>query len=158
MIQLCPTLCDPMDCSMPGFPVLHYILKFAQIHVHTWWYHQVNDTIQLFHPLLSPSPPALNLFQHQGLFQWVGSLHQVVKVLEFQLQPQSFQWIFNVDLLKDWLIWSPWSKDLSRVFSSNTVGKHQFFSTQPLWFNSQICTGLLEKTIGVIIWIFKYAV
>ena len=66
--QLCLTLCDPVDCSMPGFPVLHYLLVFAQTHVH--W---VGDAIQPSHPLLSPLPPALNLSQHQGLFQWVGS-------------------------------------------------------------------------------------
>ena len=70
----CLTLCDPMDYSMPGFPVLHCFLEFAQTHVH--W---VNDAIQLSHPLLTPSSPALNLSQHQGLFQWVGSLHQVAK-------------------------------------------------------------------------------
>ena len=130
-----------MDSSTPGFPVHHYILKFAQIHVH--W---VNDTIQLFHPRSPPSPPALSLSQHQGLFQWVGSLHQVVTVVEFQLQPQSFQWIFNVDLLEYGLFWSPWCKGLSRVFSRNKVRKHQFLSTEhSLWFNSHICTGLLGK-------------
>ena len=69
--------CDPMACSTPGFPVLHYLLELAQTHVH--W---VSDPIQLSHPLLSPSPPAFSLSQGQGLFQWVGSLHQVVKVLE----------------------------------------------------------------------------
>ena len=90
----CLMLCDPMDCSTLGFPVLHYLLKFAQIHVH--W---VSDAIQPSHPLLSPSPPAFNLSQHQGLFQWVSSLHQVAKVLEFQLQHQSFQWIFRTDFL-----------------------------------------------------------
>ena len=79
--QSCPTLCKPMDCSTPGFPVLHYFLEFAQTHVH--W---VSDAIQPSHPLLSPFPPAFNLFQHQGLFERVDSLHQVVKVLEFQLQ------------------------------------------------------------------------
>ena len=87
------TLWDPMDCSTPGFPVLHYLPEFAQIHVH--WVH---DAIQPSHPLSHRSPPALNLLQHQGLFQWVGSLHQVAKVLELQLQDQSFQWIFRVDL------------------------------------------------------------
>ena len=71
--QPCPTLW-PHGCSTPGFPVLSYLLKFAQIHVH--W---VDDAIQPSHPLLSPYPPALNLSQHQGLFQWVGSLHQVAK-------------------------------------------------------------------------------
>ena len=76
----CPTLCDPVDCSIPGFPVLRYLSEFAQTHVH--W---VNDDIQPSHPLLSPSPPALNLSRHQGLFQWVSSSHQVVKILELQL-------------------------------------------------------------------------
>ena len=92
--QSCWTLCNPMDCSTSGFPVLHCLPEFAQTHVH--W---VSDAIQPSHPLLSPSPPALNLSHHQGLFQWVGSTHQVAKVLEFQLQHQSFQWIFRVDFL-----------------------------------------------------------
>ena len=83
-----------MDCSMPDCPVLHYLLEFAQTHVH--W---VSDAIQPSHPLSSPSPPAFSLSQHQGLFQWVSSSHQVAKVLEFQLQHQSFQWIFRTDLL-----------------------------------------------------------
>ena len=87
---------------MPGFLVLHYLLKFAQTHVH--W---VNDATQPPHPLLSPSPPALNLSQYQGLFQWVGSLHQEAKVLE--LQHQSFQWLFRVDFLQNWLVCSPCS-------------------------------------------------
>ena len=73
------TLCDLMDCSTPGFSVLHYLLEFAQTHIH--W---VSDIIQLSHPLLPPSPPALNLSQDQGLFQRVSSLHQVAKVLELQ--------------------------------------------------------------------------
>ena len=76
-----PTLCNPMDCSMPGFPVLHYLLEFAQTHVH--W---VSDAIQPFHPLSPHSPPALNLSRCQGLFQWVSFLHQVARVLELQLQ------------------------------------------------------------------------
>ena len=84
--QLCPTLCDPMDCSTPGFPVLHQPLELAQTHVH-----QVGDTIQPSYPLSSPSPPAFNLSQHQGLFQCVSSSNKVVKVLEFQLQHHSFQ-------------------------------------------------------------------
>ena len=76
----CPTLCDPMDCSTLGFPVLHYLLEFAQTHVH--W---VCDAIQPSHPLLLPSPPALSLSQHHSLFQWVKSLHQVTQILELQL-------------------------------------------------------------------------
>ena len=100
----CPTFCDPMDCSMPGFPVLHYLLEFTLVHVH--W---VGDGIQLSNPLASPSSSALNLSQHQSLFQWVGSSHPVAKVLKLQLQHQhqSFQWIFRTDFLYDWLIWSP---------------------------------------------------
>ena len=85
-----------MDCSMPGFPVHHQLPELAQTHIH--W---VGDTIQPSHPLSSPFPPAFNLSQHQGLFQWVSSSHQVVKVLEFQ--HQSFQWIFRTDFLYDWL-------------------------------------------------------
>ena len=91
-----------MDCSMPGFPVLHYLLEFAQTHV--YW---VNDATQPSHPLSPPSPPAFNLSQHQGLFQWVSSLNKVAKVLELQLQHQSFQWIYRVDLLYHRLVRSP---------------------------------------------------
>ena len=91
-------LCNPMNYSTLGFPVLHYLPEFAQTHVH--W---VSDAIQTSHPLLPPSLPALNLSQHQGLFQWVGSLCQVAKVLKHQLQHQSFQWIFKTDSLRlDW--------------------------------------------------------
>ena len=92
--QSCPTLCNPMNCSMPGLPVHHQVLEFTQTHVH--W---VSDTIQPSHPLLPPSPPAFNLSQHQGLFQWVSSSYQVAKVLEFQPQYQSFQWTHRTDLL-----------------------------------------------------------
>ena len=95
------TLCDPMDCSTPGFPVLCHLPALAQTHVH--W---VSEAIQQSHPLLSSFAPAFNLSQHQGPFQWTDSLHQVVKVLELQLQHQSFQWIFRVDFLQDWLVWS----------------------------------------------------
>ena len=92
--QSCPTLCDPMNRSVPGLPVHHQLLEFTQTHVH-----RVGDAIKPSHPLLSPSPPALKISQNQGLFQWVSSLHQVAKVLEFQLQHQSFQWIFRTDFL-----------------------------------------------------------
>ena len=92
--QSCPTLCDPMDRSMPGLPVYHQLLEFTQTHVH--W---VSDAIQLSHPLSSPSSPALSLSQHQGLFKWISSSHQVAKILEFQLQPPSFQWTLRNDLL-----------------------------------------------------------
>ena len=91
------TLCDPMDCSTPGFPVLHHLPEFAQTHVH--W---VGDAIQLSLPLSSPSPPAFSLSHHQDLFQWVGSLHQVAKVLELQLQHQSFQWHGSIYICTVW--------------------------------------------------------
>ena len=92
--QFCLTLHNPMDCSMLGFPDYHQLPEFTQTHVHP-----TDDATQPSHPLSSPSPPAFKLSQHQGLFQWVGSLHQVVKVLEFHLQHQSFQWIFRTDFL-----------------------------------------------------------
>ena len=90
--KLCLTLCNSMDCGMPHSSVLHCLLEFAQIHVH--W---VGDALQPSHPLSPSSPFALNLFQHQRLFQWVGSSHHVAKVLELQLQHQSFQWIFRIE-------------------------------------------------------------
>ena len=92
--QSCPTLCDLMGCSTPGFPVLQHLLDLAQTHVH--W---VGDAIQPSHSLSSPYPPAFNLPQNQGLFQWVSSCHQVVKVLELQVQYQPFQWAFRTDFL-----------------------------------------------------------
>ena len=90
----CPTLCNPMDRRTPGFPVHQQLLELAQTHVHG-----VGDAIQPSHPLLSPSPAAFNLSQHQSLFQQVSSLYQVAKVLEFQLQHQSFQWTARTDFL-----------------------------------------------------------
>ena len=123
--QSCPTLCDPMDCSTPGFPVLHHLPELAQTYVH-----RVSNANKPFHPLSSPSPPTFNLSQHQGFFKWVSSSQQVARILEFQLQHQSFQWTFRTDPLR----WTGWislqSKGLSRVFSNTTIQKHQFFSTQ----------------------------
>ena len=105
--------------------------------------HWVGDAIQPSHPLLSPTPPTFNLSQHQGLFKWVSSSHQVAKILEFQLQHQSFQWIFRTE---DWLDLLQ-SKGLSRVFSNTTVLKHQFFGPQlSLYSNSHINTWHLEKS------------
>ena len=117
------SLCDPMDRSTPGLPVHHQLPEFTQPHVH--W---VSDATQPSHSLLSPSPPAFNLSQHQGLFQW--SSHQVAKVLEFQfsISPSneySGLISFRIDWLDLLLI-----KGLSRVFSNTTAQKHQFFSTQ----------------------------
>ena len=102
--QLCLTLCDLMNCSTSGLPVYHQLLEFTQTHVH--W---LGDAIQPPHPLSSPSPPTFNLSQHQGLSQWVNSSYEVAKVLEFQIQYQSFQWIFRTDLLQNGLVGSPCS-------------------------------------------------
>ena len=102
VVKSCPTVYDLVDCSTPGFPVLHHLLEFVQTHVHC-----VDDAIQTPHPLSPPPPLAFNLFQHWGLFQWASSSHQVAKVLELQLQ--SFQWIFRVYFLYYWLAWFPCS-------------------------------------------------
>ena len=116
--QSCLTLCNPMNHSTLGLPVYHQLLEFTQTHVH-----RVGDTIQPSHPPSSPSSLAFNHSQNQGLSKWVSSLHQVAKVLEFQLQHQSFQWTPRTG-------WIPLqSKGLS-VFSNITVQKHQFFCTQ----------------------------
>ena len=98
--KLYPTLCNSRNCSTPGFPVHHYFPEFAQTLIQ--W---VGDAIQPSHSLLPPSPLALSPFQHQGLFQRTSSSHQVAKVLELQLQHQSFQWVFRVDFLEDWLVY-----------------------------------------------------
>ena len=119
--QLCPTLCDPMNRSTPGLPVHHKLPEFTQTHVHG-----VGDAIQPSRPPLSPSPPAPNPSQHQGLFQWVSSSHGVSA--SASVLPMNTQ---------DWspLGWTGWislqSKGLSRVFSNTTVQKHQFFAAQP---------------------------
>ena len=140
-VQSCPTLCDPMNHSTPGLPVHRQLLEFTQTHVH--W---VGDTIQPSHPLSSPSVPAHNLSQHQGLFKWVSSLHHVAKVLEFQ--STSVLPMYTQDLSP--LGWTGWnslqSKGLSRVFSNTAVQKHQFFSAQPSsQSNSHIHTWPQEK-------------
>ena len=93
----------PMDCRPPGFSVHHHLPELAQTHVH-----QVDDAIQPSHPLSFPSC-FFSLSQHQGLLQWVSSSHQVAKVLELQLQHQSFQWILRTDFLWDGLVWLPCS-------------------------------------------------
>ena len=139
--QSCLTLCNPMNHSTPGLPVHHQVLEFTQTHVH-----RVGDAIQASHPLLSPPPPALNPFQHQGLFQWVN----------FAWGGQSIGVSASPSVLpmntQDWspLGWSGWislqSEGLSRVFSNTTVQKHQVFSTQlSSPSNSHIHTWPLEK-------------
>ena len=146
--QLCLILWDPLDCSIAGFLVHHQLLEFTQTHVH--W---VGDAIQSSHPLLSPSPTAFSLSQHQGLFQWVGSLHQVATLRELQIHTtgdsdsvllMSIQGWFSLELMG---LISLLSKGLWRVFCNTTVQKHQFFSSQPsLWSNSHIYTWLLKKS------------
>ena len=121
--QICPTVCNPMDCSMPGFPVHHQLPELAQTQVH--W---VRDAIQPSHLLSFPSPPIFNLSQHQGLFQWVTSLHQVTKVLEywsfsFSVSPSNEYSGLISFTMTGWI--SLLSKGLSRVFSNTTVQKHQ---------------------------------
>ena len=144
----CLTLCDPMDCSTPGFPVPHHLSEFAQTHVR--W---VSDAIQLSHPLLSPSSPAFDLSQHRGLFQWVTSLHQVAKVLE--LQHQSFQRIFRVYFLQDWLVWSPCSPRDSQVFLQQHSSKASIL-WHSAFFRVQLSHQYMttRKTVAMTIWTF----
>ena len=141
--QLCPTLCNPMNCSMPGLPVHHQLREVTQTHVH-----RVSDATQPSHPLSSPSPPAPNPSQHQGLFQWVNSSHEVPKV-ETGVSASASVLPMNI---QDWfhLEWTGWislqSKGLARVFSSTIVQKHQFFGTQlSSQSNPHIHTWPLEK-------------
>ena len=128
VIQLCLTLCDPMNCSMAGFPVLHNLLEFAQTHVH--W---IGDAIQPSHPLSSPSPPAFNLSEHQGLFQRGSSSNEASGGQSIGVSASALVLPMNI---QDWfpLGLTGWvslqSKGSSRVFSSTTFQKHQFFSTQ----------------------------
>ena len=137
-------------CSIPGIPVHHQLLEFTQTHVH--W---VGDPIQPSHPLLSPSPPAFNLFQHWGLFQWVSSSYQVAKVLEFQLQHQSFQWIFG--LISFWMGWL----DLLAVQGTlKSLLQHHGSKASILWgstfFIAQLSHPYMTtwKTIALTSWTF----
>ena len=141
--ELCRTLWDPMDCSTPGFLVHHQLPGLAQTHAH-----RVGDAIQQSHPLLSPTPPAFNLLQHQGLFcvmsQFFASGGQSIgastSASSLPMNIQNWSPLELTDLI------SMWSKELSRVFSSTTVQKQQFFGTQhSLCPSSHICTWLLEK-------------
>ena len=140
-----------MDCSTPGLPVHHQLLEFTQTHVH--W---VDDAIQPSHPLSSPSLPACNLFQHQDLFQWVSSSHQVAKVLELQLQHQSFQRNPRADLLQNGLVGSSCSLRDSQEssptpqFKSISVLRHSAFFMVQL-SHPYMTTG---KTIALTRWTF----
>ena len=139
--QSCPTLWDPMNHSTPGLPVYHQLPESTQIHIH--W---VSDSIQPSHPLSSPSPPALNLSQHQGLFKWISSSHQVAKILAFQLQHQSFQWTPRTDL-QNGLVGSPCSPRDSQESSPTPQFKSINSSVLRLssQSNSHIHTWPLEK-------------
>ena len=133
----CPTLCSPTNCSMPGFPVLHYFPEFAQTLIH--W---VSDVIQPSHPLLLPFPLALNLSQHQGLFFPSGG-QSIGTSASASVFPMNIQGWFPLGLTG---LLSLQSKGLSWVFSSTAVQKHQFFSSQHfLWHNCHIRTWLMEK-------------
>ena len=136
VFQLCPTLCNPIDCSIPGFPALHHLPELAQTQVH--W---VSDAIQPSH-LLSSSSPAFDFSQHQG--QFFPSVGQIIGVSpSASVLPMNIQDLFPLE----WTCWiSLQSKGLSRVFSNTTVQKHQFFGAHlSLQSNSQIHTWLLEK-------------
>ena len=137
--QSCPTLCDPMNCSTPGLPVHHHLPEFTQTQVH-----QVSDAIQPSHPLSSPSPPAPNPSQHQSLFQWVNSSHEVAKVLEFQFQYQSLQWTPRTNLLQNGLVGSPCSPRDSQE-SSPTPQFKSINSQLSSQSNFHIHTWPLEK-------------
>ena len=132
-----PTLCNPTDCSTAGLPAPHHLSEVAQVHVH--W---ISDAIQPSHPLMPSS--SLNLSQHQGLFQWISSSHQVAKILEFSIIPSN-EYSGLISFRIDWFDLLA-SKRLSKVFFSTTVWKHQFFGTQAfLWTNSHFHLWLLEK-------------
>ena len=137
--QSCPTLCDHMNHSRAGLPVHHQPPESTQTHVL-----QVGDAIQPSQPLSSPSSPSLNLSRHQGLFKWVSSLHQVAKVLEFQLQHQSFQWTPRTDLLQDGLVGFPCSPRDSQE-SSPTPQFKSVNSSALSFFHSPTLTSIHEN-------------
>ena len=124
--QSCPTLSDTMDCSMQGLPIHFQLPEFTQIHVH--W---IRDAIQPSHPLLTPSPPTLNLYQHQSLFKWVSSSYQVAKVLEFQLLDQSFQWTgliyFRIDCFDCFSVQGTLKSLLQHRSSKPSILQHSAF-------------------------------
>ena len=138
------------ESNTPGLPVHHKLPEFTQTHVH--W---VSDAIQPSHPLLSPSPPAPNPSQHQGLFQWVNSSHEVAKVSEFQLQHQSFQWTPRTDLLQDGLVGSPCSPRDSQESSPTLQFKASIFWCSA-FFTVQLSHPYMTtgKTIALTRWTF----
>ena len=131
-----------MDCRTPGFPVHHHLPELAQPHVHC-----ISDAFQPSHPLSSPSPPAFNLSQHQGLFKWVSCSHQVAKILKLQLQHQSFQWVFRTDFLEDWLVWSPCSPRDSQESSLAPQFKSTVSSAPSLLYSPTLCKKNLKPLV-----------
>ena len=147
--QLCLTHCDPMKRSTPGLPVSHQLPESTQTHVH--W---VGDAIQPSHPLSSPSPPALNLSQHQGLFKWVSSSHQLAKVLEFQLQiSPSNEHPGLISFRMDWLDLLAVQGTFKSLFqhhsSKTSILRHSAFTVQ--LSHPYMTTG---KTIALTRWTF----
>ena len=137
--QLCPTLCNPTDCSTPGLPVPHCLPEFAQVHVHC-----IGDAVQPSRPLMPSSPSALNSSQHQGLFQWVICLHQMTKIVELQLSPSS-EYSGLISLKIGWFDFLA-VQGSSRGFSRTTVWRHQFFGIlSPLWSSSHNWTWPLGR-------------
>ena len=132
-----------MNCSTPGLPVHHQLTEPTQTHVH--W---VGDAIHPSHPLSSPSPPTFNLSHHQSLFKWVSSSHQVAKVLEFQLQHQSFQWMFRTDFLYDGLVESSCSPRDSQESSLTPQFKGISSSTFSFLYSLTFCDPMVCSTPG----------
>ena len=150
VFQSCPTLWEPMDCSTPGLPVHHQLQEITQPHVH--W---ASDVIQPSHPLLSPAPPSLNLSPHQTLLKSVSSSHQVAKILEFQLQHQSFQWTLRTDsFMMVWLnvlaVQGTLKSLLQHLSSKASILQYSAFFTVQL-SHSYMTTG---NTIAVTKWTF----
>ena len=141
-VQSCPTFCYHKDCSTPGLPVHQKLPEPTQIHVHC-----IGEAIQPSHPLSSPSSPAFNLSQHQGLSKWVSSLHQVAKILSFSFSiiSPSNEYSGLISFRMDWFDLLVVQGTLKSLLQHH-VQKHQFFGAQPsLWYNSHIHTWLLEK-------------
>ena len=145
--QSCPTLCYPMDCSMPGFPVHHHLLEFTQTQVH--W---LGDAIQPSHPLLSPFSSCLQSFTASGSFL----MNQLYTSGGQNIGASASTSVLKMNI-QDWFplglagLISLQSKELSRVFSNTTVQKHWFFGSQPsLLYNSHIHTWLLENSVYIL--------
>ena len=149
-VQSCPTLCDLLACSMPSHCVPHHLPEFAQIHVHC-----IGDAIQPSDPLTPSSPSALDLSQHQGLFQLVVCLHQMTKILELQLQHQSFQWMFRVDRLK-----INWFDLLAVQGTLRSLLQHHSSKALVLWRSAFFTVQLSQpymttgKTVALTVWTF----